>query len=205
MHFKNILMFGGSNCGLNHFTSQPFVYKYWILSIPANNLSHVPRLHPIFFKSHIVQYVTESWGGLCSSMQKKSQYTTNKILQNWIKANNVCCCTMSFQRSLYTYSLHLVFINILLHLWWPLHYPHSNQLETEFTFYSEPHFYTSTHMQYGKCSHNSMRDPWNEANPTIGKSANVFDDRMLLCSLFTFLYPSFNDIDHCKQCTLRED
>ena len=86
MHFKNILMFGGSNCGLNHFTSQPFVYKYWILSIPANNLSHVPRLHPIFFKSHIVQYVTESWGGLCSSMQKKSQYTTNKILQNWIKA-----------------------------------------------------------------------------------------------------------------------
>ena len=54
-----------------------------------------------------------------------------------------------------------------------------------------------------------MRDPWNEANPTlysgIGKGADVFDDRMLLCSLFAFLYPSFNDTVHCKQCTLREN
>ena len=26
-HFKSILTFGGSNCGLDHFTSQPFIWS----------------------------------------------------------------------------------------------------------------------------------------------------------------------------------
>ena len=135
--------------------------------------------------------MTKSWGGLSSSMQRKiSTVIADKILWNCIEANNVWSCTMSFQSSLYTYSACDLHYSSALVVTSPLSIPiqtnwrlHSHSI---LSLISRPR---STHLQYGKCSHNITRDHWNETNliiySGIGKCTAVFNDRMLLCSLFS--------------------
>ena len=139
-------------------------------------------------------------------MQRKiSTVIADKILWNCIEANNVWSCTMSFQSSLYTYSACDLHYSSALVVTSPLSIPiqtnwrlHSHSI---LSLISRPR---STHLQYGKCSHNITRDHWNETNLIIYSNVQMF--LMTECFYVAYsLYPSFWDIVHVKQCMLREN